>query len=67
VELAEAVVELTGSKSRLEFSPSPMDDPKRRQPDIALAKEKLGWEPKVGLREGLEKTISYFRELISER
>jgi UDP-glucuronate decarboxylase len=67
LELAEAVTELSGSKSRLEFFPSPMDDPKRRQPNIALAKEKLGWEPKVGLREGLEKTIQYFRELISKR
>jgi len=67
LDLAEAVIELTGSKSRPEFHPSPMDDPKRRQPDIALAKEKLGWEPNVELREGLEKTIGYFRELISER
>ena len=66
LELAEAIVELTGSTSQLEFHPSPMDDPKRRQPDITLAKEKLGWEPKVELREGLEKTIRYFRELISK-
>ena len=66
LELAETIIELTGSKSRPEFHPSPMDDPKRRQPNIALAKEKLGWEPKVELREGLEKTIRYFKELISE-
>jgi len=65
VELAEAVIELTGSKSRLEFHPSPMDDPKRRRPDISLARENLGWEPKVGLREGLDKTIRYFKELVS--
>jgi UDP-glucuronate decarboxylase len=67
LELAEAIIELTGSKSRMEFHPSPMDDPKRRRPDTALAKEKLGWEPKIGLRDGLDKTISYFRELVSGR
>ena len=66
LELAEAIIELTGSPSRLEFHPSPMDDPKRRQPNIALAREKLGWAPKVELKEGLEKTIRYFRDLISE-
>jgi UDP-glucuronate decarboxylase len=66
LELAEAIVKLTGSKSRMEFHPSPVDDPKRRQPSISLAKQNLGWEPKVGLREGLEKTIGYFRELITK-
>lgn len=64
LELAENVVRLTRSKSRLEFQPSPMDDPRRRQPDIGLAKEKLGWEPVVSLHEGLEKTISYFMEIL---
>jgi UDP-glucuronate decarboxylase len=64
LELAENILRLTGSKSRLEFRPSPMDDPRRRQPDIGLAKEKLGWEPVVRLQEGLEKTISYFREIL---
>jgi UDP-glucuronate decarboxylase len=64
LELAENIVRLTRSKSRLEFQPSPMDDPRRRQPDIGLAKEKLGWEPVVSLQEGLEKTISYFREIL---
>jgi UDP-glucuronate decarboxylase len=64
LELAENILRLTGSKSRLEFQPSPMDDPRRRQPDIGLAKEKLGWEPVVRLQEGLEKTISYFREIL---
>jgi UDP-glucuronate decarboxylase len=63
LELAENIIQLTGSKSRLEFSPSPMDDPKRRRPDIKLAREKLGWQPEVGLKKGLEKTIKYFREL----
>jgi UDP-glucuronate decarboxylase len=64
LELAENIVRLTGSKSRIEFRPSPMDDPRRRQPDIGLAKGKLGWEPGVGLQEGLEKTIAYFREIL---
>ena len=64
LELAENIIRLTRSKSRLEFQPSPMDDPRRRQPDIGLAKEKLGWEPAVSLQEGLEKTISYFREIL---
>lgn len=65
--LAEAVIEKTGSKSRLVFHPSPMDDPKRRQPDIGLAKRKLGWEPTVELGDGLEKTVRYFRELVFGR
>jgi len=64
LELAENIVRLTGSKSVIEFRPSPMDDPRRRQPDITLAKEKLGWEPGVGLQKGLEKTIAYFREIL---
>ena len=64
LELAENIVRLTGSKSRVEFQPSPMDDPRRRQPDISLAKAKLGWEPAVQLQEGLEKTIAYFREIL---
>ena len=63
LELAESIIRLTGSKSGTEFKPSPMDDPRRRQPDIRLAKEKLGWEPVVELREGLQKTIAYFREI----
>jgi UDP-glucuronate decarboxylase len=64
LELAENIVRLTGSRSAIEFRPSPMDDPRRRQPDIRLAKEKLGWEPVVKLQEGLEKTIAYFREIL---
>jgi len=63
LELAESIIRLTGSKSGTEFKPSPMDDPRRRQPDIRLAKEKLGWEPVVELQEGLQKTIAYFREI----
>ncbi|MEN7973071.1 MAG: UDP-glucuronic acid decarboxylase family protein [Verrucomicrobiota bacterium] len=64
LELAENVIELTGSKSKLVFEPLPADDPKQRQPDITLAKEKLGWEPTVPLREGLAKTIEYFDGLL---
>jgi UDP-glucuronate decarboxylase len=55
---------LTGSKSKLVFLPLPQDDPLQRQPDIALAKKELNWEPKVSLREGLEKTIVYFDDLL---
>lgn len=62
-ELAELVVQLTGSKSRLVYKALPADDPKQRQPDITLAKAKLGWEPKVPLREGLVKTIAYFKSI----
>jgi UDP-glucuronate decarboxylase len=62
LELAEAVIELTGSRSEIEFRPLPQDDPRQRQPDISLARSKLGWEPQVQLREGLEKTIAYFRD-----
>jgi len=61
-ELAQKVVELTGSKSRIERKPLPSDDPRQRQPDIALAQEKLGWTPKTALAEGLPKTIDYFRK-----
>jgi UDP-glucuronate decarboxylase len=66
LELAQAIIDLTGSSSSFQFSPQPMDDPRSRQPNILLAEEKLGWIPKVGLKEGLEKTIGYFRELVSE-
>ena len=61
LELAEAVIRLTNSKSKFVFLPLPQDDPKQRQPDISLAKEALGWSPKVDLEAGLEKTIGYFR------
>jgi len=62
--LAEKVIELTGTKSKIVFQPLPSDDPKQRCPDISLAKEKLDWEPKVELEKGLEKTIAYFRKII---
>ena len=62
-ELAREVIELTGSKSQLRIEPLPADDPTRRRPDIRLAREKLAWEPRTPLREGLEKTIAWFREI----
>jgi UDP-glucuronate decarboxylase len=64
LELAEKIIAITGSKSRLEFRPLPSDDPRQRQPDIALARAELGWQPKVQLEEGLEKTIEYFDQLL---
>lgn len=66
LELAENVLELTGSKSKLKYLPLPQDDPMQRKPNIDLAKEKLGWEPKVQLREGLVETIQYFEQILSE-
>ena len=62
--LAEIILDITGSKSRLVERPLPDNDPKQRQPDIAMAKDLLGWEPRVQLREGLAKTIRYFEELV---
>lgn len=64
-ELAEKIVGLIGSKSEIVFKPLPADDPRQRQPDITLAREKLGWEPKVSLEEGLKPTIEYFDQLLS--
>ena len=66
LELAKTVIELTGSNSQIEFKPLPQDDPKQRQPDINRAREMLDWEPKVSLEKGLQKTIDYFRNIISE-
>jgi UDP-glucuronate decarboxylase len=66
LQLAEQVVELTGSKSRIVFSRLPVDDPMQRRPDITLAREKLGWEPKVKLQAGLTRTIAYFDKLLTE-
>lgn len=67
LELAEKVIELTGSQSKIIFQPLPHDDPKQRKPDITLAKEILdGWEPRIKLEEGLNKTITYFDRLLSE-
>ena len=66
IELAQQIIELTQSRSTIEFMPQPMDDPKRRRPDISLAREELNWEPKVNLREGLKRTIQYFKELLPQ-
>jgi UDP-glucuronate decarboxylase len=66
IELAENVIELTNSESKLIFEPLPADDPKQRQPDITQAREKLGWEPTVPLKEGLAKTIGYFDTLLKQ-
>jgi len=65
-QLAEAVVDLTGAKSQLIYRPLPSDDPKQRQPDIAKARDVLGWQPKVKLRDGLAMTIEYFDGLLKE-
>ena len=65
-ELAEQVIELTGSRSRLVHEPLPSDDPKQRQPDISLARDRLGWEPTVALREGLVRTIAYFETVLEK-
>lgn len=62
LELARLIIKLTASPSKIEHLPLPEDDPVRRCPDIALARTKLGWEPKVGLEEGLARTIAYFRD-----
>jgi UDP-glucuronate decarboxylase len=65
-QLAELVIELTTSKSKLIFQPLPSDDPRQRRPDISKAKAVLGWEPKTQLREGLISTIAYFEKMLSE-
>jgi UDP-glucuronate decarboxylase len=65
-QLAEQTIQMTGAKSALVFKPLPADDPVQRQPDITLARAKLGWDPKIQLREGLEKTIAYFRSIRME-
>jgi UDP-glucuronate decarboxylase len=66
-QLASLVVELTGSKSQIVYMPLPSDDPKQRQPNISVAKDVLGWEPTVKLRDGLQKTIKYFDELLNTK
>lgn len=65
LELAEKVLRITGSKSKLGFLPLPEDDPRQRQPDIGLAKEKLNWVPQIGLDDGLKETVAYFRKLLA--
>ena len=67
IELAEKIIDMTGSRSKIVHRPLPIDDPRRRRPDISLAKEKLGWEPKIGLDEGLQRTIAHFDREMSAR
>ena len=64
LEVAEMILKLTGARSKIVFKPLPQDDPTQRQPDITLAKRTLGWEPKVGLEEGLQRTVAYFTTLL---
>jgi dTDP-glucose 4,6-dehydratase len=64
LQFAERIKKLTGSKSEIVFRPLPVDDPKQRQPDITRARTLLGWEPSVGLEEGLRHTIDYFRDKV---
>jgi UDP-glucuronate decarboxylase len=66
LELAQKSIELTGSASKIIFKPLPQDDPMQRQPIIKLAKDRLGWEPKINLEEGLKKTIHYFEIILSK-
>jgi UDP-glucuronate decarboxylase len=65
LELAQKVIEKTGSKSKIIHKDLPIDDPLQRKPDITLAKKELDWEPKINLDQGLDKTIKYFRELLN--
>jgi dTDP-glucose 4,6-dehydratase len=64
-EIADTIIRMTGSKSRIVYKPLPVDDPKQRRPDITRARTKLGWDPKVALEQGLVKTIEYFRTKVS--
>ena len=60
------MIEVTGSASPIVFEPLPVDDPTQRQPDITLARDRLGWEPTVALRDGLERTADYFRQVLEQ-
>ena len=66
LELAEAVLEVVGGTSAIEFKPLPGDDPRQRRPNISVARETIGWEPQIKLRQGLEKTVEYFKKLLCE-
>ncbi len=65
-EIAETIIRMTGSTSRIVYRPLPTDDPKVRKPDITRARTLLGWEPKVALEEGLTSTIAYFRQKLGK-
>ena len=64
IELAETIIRITGSKSRIEHRDLPVDDPRQRRPDITRARTLLGWEPQVGLEDGLQRTLEYFRTVV---
>ena len=64
LELAEKILQLTGSKSKIVFMPLPSDDPTQRKPDISLAKKELDWQPGIALDDGLRETIDYFRRIL---
>ena len=66
IALAEEIIEISGSKSKIEFMPLPSDDPRQRRPDISNAKELLAWTPKVSTREGLAQTVRYFSSLLEK-
>jgi nucleoside-diphosphate-sugar epimerase len=66
-ELAQIVLDLTGSRSAIDYRPLPADDPRQRRPDISRARAMLGWEPKVAVRDGVARTIEYFRSLNTDR
>ncbi|WP_334142456.1 UDP-glucuronic acid decarboxylase family protein [Rhabdothermincola sp.] len=63
-ELADLVLEVTGSTSEVVHEPLPVDDPRQRRPDLTMARQRLGWQPEIGLREGIERTVAYFRQLL---
>jgi UDP-glucuronate decarboxylase len=65
LQIAQEILALTGSASKIEFLPLPSDDPQRRQPEISLARKRLAWEPRTSLRDGLVRTIAYFEQLLS--
>jgi len=65
LQFAEAVRAASGSRGQLVFRPCPKDDPRRRRPDISRARELLGWEPRIGIEQGLRETLAYFRSLLS--
>jgi UDP-glucuronate decarboxylase len=67
LQLAREIIDLTGSASKIAYRPLPQDDPKQRQPDIALARSELGWEPVIRLRDGLARTIAYFDAQLKSR
>ena len=66
LELAKKIIKLTNSKSKIIYKPLPEDDPKRRKPNIELAKKELMWEPQIQVEEGLKKTIDYFERLLKD-